>query len=51
LDKKGEKVNKEVCLREHADFVQAYQENGVEVVLMDPTPGLRSVLTVQLQDS
>lgn len=38
--KKGEKVNKVECLREHADFVQAYQENGVEVVLMDPTPGL-----------
>lgn len=38
--KKGEKVNKAECMREHADFVQAYQENGVEVVLMDPTPGL-----------
>ncbi len=38
--KKGEMVNKVECLREHADFVQAYQENGVEVVLMDPTPGL-----------
>ncbi|CUH96803.1 hypothetical protein P22_2914 [Propionispora sp. 2/2-37] len=38
--KKGEKVNKAECMREHADFVQAYQENGVEVVLMDPAPGL-----------
>lgn len=38
--KKGEKVNKADCMREHADFVQAYKENGVEVVLMDPTPGL-----------
>lgn len=37
---KGEKANKEACLKEHAEFVQAYEENGVEVVLMDPTPGL-----------
>ena len=37
---KGEKANTEACLREHAEFVQAYQENGVEVVLMDPDPNL-----------
>ena len=37
---KGEKVNKEAFMREHAELVQAYQENGVEVVLMDPKPGL-----------
>ncbi|SEI99166.1 N-Dimethylarginine dimethylaminohydrolase [Propionispira arboris] len=38
--RQGESVNKEACLREHADFVQAYRENDVEVVLMEPTPGL-----------
>lgn len=37
---KGYQVDKEACLREHAEFVQAYKENGVEVVLMDPTEGL-----------
>lgn len=37
---KGEKANTEACLREHAEFVQAYRENGVEVVLMDPDPNL-----------
>jgi N-dimethylarginine dimethylaminohydrolase len=37
---KGEASNKEACLREHAEFVQAYKENGVEVVLLDPDPNL-----------
>lgn len=37
---KGQKVNREVCLREHDELVQAYRENGVEVVLMNPKPGL-----------
>lgn len=37
---KGEKANQEACLKEHAEFAQAYQENGVEVIMMDPTPGL-----------
>ncbi len=35
---KGEKANKEACMREHAEFAQAYRENGVEVVMMDPNP-------------
>jgi N-dimethylarginine dimethylaminohydrolase len=38
--RKGEKVDKEACMKEHAELVQAYRENGVEVVLMDPRPGL-----------
>ncbi len=38
--KKGEKVNRNVCMREHAELVQAYRGNGVEVVLMEPVPGL-----------
>ena len=25
-------------MREHAEFAQAYRENGVEVVMMDPNP-------------
>jgi N-dimethylarginine dimethylaminohydrolase len=37
---KGQQVNREACLREHAELVQAYKENGVEVVLMEPTEGL-----------
>lgn len=32
----GQNSNKEACMREHAEFVQAYKENGVEVVLMEP---------------
>jgi N-dimethylarginine dimethylaminohydrolase len=38
--KKGEKANKAVCMCEHQNLVQAYRENGVEVVLMEPTIGL-----------
>jgi N-dimethylarginine dimethylaminohydrolase len=38
--KKGQSSNKEACMREHAEFVQAYKENGVEVVLLDPDPNL-----------
>lgn len=37
---KGHQVDKEACLREHAEFVQAYRENGVEVVVMNPADGL-----------
>lgn len=37
---KGEKANKEACIKEHAELEQAYRENGVEVIMMDPTPGL-----------
>jgi N-dimethylarginine dimethylaminohydrolase len=37
---KGEKANKEACMKEHAEFVQAYRENGVQVEMMDPKPGL-----------
>lgn len=37
---KGEKVNKEICIKEHKELVQAYRENGVEVELMEPTKGL-----------
>jgi len=37
---KGQKANKKECMREHADFVQAYRENGVEVELMNPKEGL-----------
>lgn len=37
---KGKGMNKEACIREHAELVQAYRENGVEVVLMEPTAGL-----------
>ena len=33
---KGEASNKEACMKEHLEFQQAYRENGVEVVLMDP---------------
>ncbi len=38
--KKGGKANRQACMREHEEFAQAYRENGVEVVLMDPQPGL-----------
>lgn len=37
---KGEKANKAACLEEHSEFAQCYRENGVEVIMMDPTPGL-----------
>lgn len=37
---KGEKANKEADLREHGELVAAYEENGVEVIKMEPTPGL-----------
>lgn len=36
----GKGISKEACIREHAELVQAYNENGVEVVLMEPTAGL-----------
>ncbi|VBB09821.1 amidinotransferase [Lucifera butyrica] len=37
---KGEKSNRQACLKEHAELVQAYRESGVEVVLADPVKGL-----------
>ncbi len=37
---KEQKSDKKACLREHAELVQAYKENGVEVVMMDPDPDL-----------
>ncbi|GIM27595.1 nitrate reductase [Clostridium polyendosporum] len=36
----GKMADKEACLREHAELVQAYEENGVEVVLIKPAEGL-----------
>ena len=36
----GKMVDREACLKEHAELVQAYKENGVEVVLMNPKEGL-----------
>ncbi len=38
--KKGEQADRQACLCEHADFAQAYRENGVEVVMMEPQPEL-----------
>jgi N-dimethylarginine dimethylaminohydrolase len=38
--RKGQKADKNACIREHAEFIQAYRENGVQVELMDPRPGL-----------
>jgi len=38
--KNGGNSNKDACIREHAEFVQAYRENGVEVVLMEPNSEL-----------
>lgn len=37
----GERLDQKTCLREHEEFVQAYIENGVEVVLMEPLPELK----------
>lgn len=37
--KKGEHdSNREAALREHAEFVDAYRSNGVEVVEVEPDP-------------
>jgi len=36
---KGEKGDLEICRREHAEFAQAYLENGVEVVMLEPRKG------------
>lgn len=38
--KKGEKANKEICLREHEELAQAYRDNGVTVYMMEPRPDL-----------
>ncbi|MGL4723772.1 MAG: dimethylarginine dimethylaminohydrolase family protein [Scandinavium sp.] len=37
---KGESANLQAFRREHEQLVQAYRENGVEVVLMEPEPDL-----------
>ncbi len=37
----GERLDQKTCLREHEEFIQAYTENGVEVVLMEPLPELK----------
>ncbi len=37
---KGEKARRERMIKEHQEFVQAYQENGVEVVEMEPNSNL-----------
>jgi N-dimethylarginine dimethylaminohydrolase len=37
---KGQRADHEAILREHEELAQAYRENGVEVVLADPQPGL-----------
>ncbi|WP_312382998.1 dimethylarginine dimethylaminohydrolase family protein [Atlantibacter subterraneus] len=37
---KGESADISAFKREHAELVQAYRENGVEVVFMDPDPEL-----------
>lgn len=37
---KGETADLDAFKREHGELVQAYEENGVEVIMMDPTPGL-----------
>ncbi|UZQ51834.1 dimethylarginine dimethylaminohydrolase family protein [Clostridium kluyveri] len=34
--KRGIKLNIERCIKEHEELIQAYKENGVEVVLMEP---------------
>jgi N-dimethylarginine dimethylaminohydrolase len=38
--REGGRADHEAIRREHADLVQAYTENGVEVVLMEPQPDL-----------
>jgi len=38
--RQGQKSDHEATAREHAEFAQAYRENGVEVVLMEPRPEL-----------
>ena len=37
---KGETADLDAFKQEHTELIQAYEENGVEVVLMDPTEGL-----------
>lgn len=37
---RGQKIDKKECAREHAEFVAAFRENGVEVEMMKPTSGL-----------
>ncbi|OPJ59340.1 dimethylarginine dimethylaminohydrolase family protein [Clostridium oryzae] len=36
----GETADKEGCMREHKEFVQAFKENDVEVVMMEPKEGI-----------
>lgn len=37
---KGESADVEAFKREHSELARAYEENGVEVIMMEPTPGL-----------
>lgn len=37
---KGESADVEAFKREHRELARAYEENGVEVIMMEPTPGL-----------
>ncbi len=36
----GQQTNHELIMKEHAELVRAYEENGVEVELVDPVPNL-----------
>lgn len=36
----GQKSNHSKAMEEHAELVKAYEDNGVEVILMDPDPNL-----------
>jgi N-dimethylarginine dimethylaminohydrolase len=38
--REGQKSNHDAINREHAELVQAYRENGVEVILVEPQPDL-----------
>ncbi|AAK78356.1 N-dimethylarginine dimethylaminohydrolase [Clostridium acetobutylicum] len=35
-------INKEECIKEHEELVQAYQQNGIEVILIDGKPKLKN---------
>lgn len=36
----GVQANRDACLKEHAELVQAYRENGVDVIMAEPAAGL-----------
>lgn len=38
--KENNGLNIEICIKEHKELIKAYEENGVEVVLMDPDENL-----------